>query len=165
VTLDTYRIAAVEQLKTYAEIIGAGFTIARSVFELDALTQRLAGGAIVLIDTTGCNPHDLADQMELADYLSGNTDIHKSLVLQATTHTMDAVASVKKFALFGANSLVLTKLDETIRPGMVVQTALEANLPLAYLAAGQRVPEDLERATPEAFAARVMRDEFARCAV
>jgi len=165
VTLDTYRIAAVEQLKTYAEIIGAGFTTARNTFELDALTQRFAGNAIVLIDTTGRNPHDLADQMELADYLRGNSDIHKSLVLQATTHTADAVASVNRFALFGANSLVLTKLDETVRPGMALQTALEANLPLAYLAAGQRVPEDLERATPEAFAARVMRDEFARCAL
>jgi flagellar biosynthesis protein FlhF len=165
VTLDTYRIAAVEQLKTYAEIIGAGFTTARSIVELDALTQRFASDAIILIDTTGRNPHDLADQMELADYLRGNADVHKCLVLQATTHVTDALAAIKKFALYGADSLVVTKLDETIRPGMAVQIALESNLPLAYLAAGQRVPEDLECATPEAFAARVIRREFVRCAM
>lgn len=157
ITLDTYRIAAVQQLKTYAEIIGAGCHIAHSVVELDALTRRFAGEATVLIDTTGRSPRDLADQMELADYLRGNAALFKCLVLPATTHTGDAQHALNKFALYGANRLVLTKLDETVQPGAAVSTALLAGLPLLYLCAGQRVPEDLERATPASFAARVLR--------
>lgn len=166
ITLDTYRIAAVEQLKTYAEIIGAGFHMARSVVELDALTHRFTGTATVLIDTTGRNPHDLADQLELADYLRQNQTFLKCLVLPATTQPADAQLAVNKFALYGANRIVLTKLDETTQPGAAVGVAAESKLPLVYLCAGQRVPEDLERATPETFSARIMRPRVATaCAV
>jgi flagellar biosynthesis protein FlhF len=157
VTLDTYRIAAVHQLKTYAEIIGAGCHIANSVVELDALTRRFAGSATVLIDTTGRSPRDLADQMELADYLRGNEALSKCMVLPATTQMGDAQHALNKFALYGANRLVLTKLDETVQPGAAVSVTALAGLPLIYLCAGQRVPEDLERATPAALAARVLR--------
>lgn len=164
ITLDTYRIAAVEQLKTYAEIIGAGCHVARSVVELDALTRRFAGEATVLVDTIGRNPHDLADQMELADYLRGHEQMHKCLVIQATTHPTDAQIAIKKFALYGADRLVITKMDETAQPGATVFLAAQAALPLVYLCTGQRVPEDLERATPLAFAARVVRARFATAA-
>ncbi|MGH9901466.1 MAG: hypothetical protein ACRD68_06585 [Pyrinomonadaceae bacterium] len=165
ITLDTYRIGAIDQLKTYAEIIGAGFNVARSVLELDALVTRLSAGATVLVDTLGRSPHDLADQMELADYLSATERVRKCLVLQATTHPLDAAAAVKKFALYGADCLAVTKLDETARPGASVGVAADAALPLLYLCAGQRVPEDLERATPEALAARVLRDRAYRAAL
>jgi flagellar biosynthesis protein FlhF len=164
ITLDTYRIAAVEQLKTYAEIIGAGCHVARSVVELDALTQRFAGEATVLIDTIGRSPHDLADQLEFADYLRGNEQMHKCLVIQATTNATDAQIAIKKFAIYGADRLVITKLDEAARPGTTVFLAAQAALPLIYLCAGQRVPEDLERATPLTFAARVARARFATAA-
>src|SRR5207249_9933077 len=83
VTLDTYRIAAVEQLKTYSEIIGAGCHVVRSVLELDAVLQRLPAEATVLIDTTGRNPHDLADQYEVSDYLRQKLTIRKCLAIQA----------------------------------------------------------------------------------
>lgn len=159
ITLDTYRIAAVEQLRTYAEVIGAGFHVTRSMVELDALTRRLSSEAVVLIDTTGRSPHDLADQTELADYLRANESILKCLVMQATTHPDDALVAARKFAFYGAGSLVITKLDETSRPGCAVRFASEAALPLVYLCAGQRVPEDFEPATAESFAAHVVRTD------
>jgi flagellar biosynthesis protein FlhF len=152
VTLDTYRIAAVEQLKTYAEIIGAGCHIAGSVLELDSIVRRFAGEATVLIDTTGRSPHDLADQIELADYLRASEAMLKCLVLQATTHPTDAWAAAKKYALYGPDWLILTKLDESARPAGAVSIAADAGLPLVYLSTGQRVPEDIERATAAAFA-------------
>ncbi len=157
ITLDTYRIAAVQQLKTYAEIIGAGFHVARSLVELDAMTRRFAGQATVLIDTTGRSPHDLADQLEPADYLRGNASIMKCLVLPATLNPADAQIALNKFSLYGVNRLVLTKLDETVQPGIAVNIAALADLPLVYLASGQRVPEDLERATPKSLAGRVLK--------
>jgi len=156
ITLDTYRIAAVDQLRTYAEIIGAGFHVPRSVLELDALIQRFPQNTTVLVDTIGRSARDLADQLELADYLRANEEIAKCLVMQATTHPTDAMLAINKFALFGADHLVITKLDETSRPGSAITTAAEADLPLLYLCSGQRVPEDIEKATPQSLAAHVL---------
>jgi flagellar biosynthesis protein FlhF len=144
VTVDTYRIAAVEQLRTYAEIIGAGCHVVRSVYELDEVLRRLSPDATVLIDTTGRNPHDLADQHELSGYLHQHAEIRKCLAIQATTHPLDASASIKKYEMYGADCLAVTKMDETMRPGSLIQTIAESGLPLAYICAGQRVPEDLQ---------------------
>lgn len=156
VTLDTYRIAAVEQLKAYAEIIGANCHIARSVFELDAVLRRLPADATVFIDTAGRSPNDLADQFEISDFLLGRPEIRKCLAVQATTNPTDAASSIKKFEMYGADCLVLTKLDETVRPGAMIEAVAEGGLPLAYLCAGQRVPEDLQVATPETLANRTL---------
>lgn len=156
VTLDTYRIAAVEQLKTYAEIIGAGCHVVRSVLELDAILRRLPSDASVLIDTTGRSPHDLADQYELTDYFREHKEIRKCLAIQATTHPLDAVAAIRKFEMYGADCLTVTQMDETTRPGAVLETIAQSNLPLAYFCTGQRVPEDLQIATAEALTDRII---------
>lgn len=161
VTLDTYRIAATEQLRIYAEIIGAGYHVAHSVRELDTLVRRFSGGATVLIDTAGRSPSELTDEMELGGYLRECDDLLKMLVLPATTHPVDAHTAVRQFSLFGPNQLILTKMDETTRPGAAVSVVKDSGLPIAYLCSGQRVPEDLERATPLSFAARVVRASFA----
>jgi flagellar biosynthesis protein FlhF len=157
ITLDTYRIAAIEQLKTYAEIIGAGFHVPRSILELDVLIKRFSGEATIMIDTIGRSARDLADQLELADYLRNNEQIIKCLVIQASTNAADAQVAISKFALFGINRLVITKVDETCRSGASVAMAAAAGVPLAYLCNGQRVPEDIEIATATSLAACVLR--------
>lgn len=156
VTLDTYRIAAVEQLKTYAEIIGAGCHVVRTVLELEAVLNRLPKTTKILIDTTGRNPHDLADQYEFSDFLHRRDDIRKCLVVQATTHPLDAHAAIRKFDMYGADCLAITKFDETTRPGAVLETIIDSKLPLAYLGTGQRVPEDILVATPETLSNRIL---------
>ena len=85
ITLDTYRIAAVEQLKTYAVIIGAGCHVVRSIAELEVVLRRLPADSNIFIDTTGKTPHDLADQYEISGYLVHHTEIKKCLAVQATT--------------------------------------------------------------------------------
>jgi flagellar biosynthesis protein FlhF len=158
IALDTYRIGAVEQLKTYAEIIGAGCHTVRSVLELDALLRRLPQDAVVLIDSTGRSPHDLADQMNLAEYLRHNEDIKKCLVIQATTHPVDAASAMRKFATYGPDYLAVTKFDETERPGALLEAIAESELPLAYFCNGQRVPEDLQEATLKNLVTRIFPD-------
>lgn len=157
ITMDTYRIAAVDQLRSYAEIIGAGFHVAKSVNEMDGIVRKLAGKATIFVDTAGRSPNDLSDQIELADYLRNNCDLLKCLVLQATTHPLDAQAAIKKFMMYGPDQMVITKLDETTRPGASVGILTDAKLPLSYICAGQRVPEDLEVATSSTLAARILR--------
>ena len=165
ITLDTYRIAAVEQLKTYAEIIGVGCHVAHDIHELDALANRFSKEATVLIDTAGRNPHDLAEEMELGDYLRERPNLLKLLVLPATTQSSDVQAAMRQFAIYGANRLVLTKLDETTRPGAAITAIANSHMPLVYLCAGQRVPEDFERATPLTLASYVVRAGRAAVAV
>ena len=166
ITLDTYRIAAVDQLRKYAEVIGAGCHVARSVAELDGLIQQHSGESRIFIDTAGRSPNDLADQLELADYLRQTPSIFKYLVLQATTNLADAIVATKKFELFGSDCLVVTKLDETTVPGVAATIAGSAGLPLAYLCASQRIPEqDLQPASPEALARRILRSTLLIAAV
>lgn len=155
ITLDTYRIAAVEQLKTYAEIIGAGCQIVRSVLELETILHRLPADTVALIDTTGRSPHDLADQFELSDFLRSRKEIRKCLAVQATTNISDSLASIERFTAYGADCFALTKMDETTRPGALLELASQSSLPLVYLCTGQRVPEDLALATPENLTARI----------
>ena len=156
ITLDTWRIAAAEQLKIYAEIIGVGCHVARSIEELDELISRMSRHAVILVDTAGRSPLDLSDCAEFCEYLRRRQDVRKFLVLPATTHPTDAEAALAQFTIYGADRLVMTKLDETARPGAAVSVAASAGLPLAYLCTGQRVPEDLERATPLSFAKSVV---------
>lgn len=156
ITLDTWRIAAAEQLKTFAEIIGVGCHVARSLEELDEMVSRMSRHAVLLVDTAGRSPLDLSDGSEFCDYLRRRQDVRKFLVVPATTHPIDAEAALAHFAVYGADRLVITKLDETARPGAAVSVAASAGLPLAYLGYGQRVPEDMERATPLTFARNVV---------
>jgi flagellar biosynthesis protein FlhF len=156
-TLDTYRIAAVDQLKTYAEIMGIGCHVVRSVLELDALVNRFAGSATVLIDTAGRSPNELSDQIGLADYFQSNPQIVKALTLAATLQPADALLAAHRFGVFGVSRLVVTKFDETAQAGNVVNWASEMELSLLYLCAGQRVPEDLEVATSTALTTHLMR--------
>jgi flagellar biosynthesis protein FlhF len=126
--------------------------------------QRSSEPVSILIDTTGRSARDLADQMELADYLRGNEQISKSLLIQATMHQVDAQAAISKFGLFGVDNLMITKLDETSRPGAVVSTIAASRLPLSFICNGQRVPEDIEQATPQSLASTVLRSLAARAA-
>lgn len=156
-TLDTYRIAAVDQLKTYAEIMGLGCHVVRSVLELDALVNRFADSATVLIDTAGRSPNELSDQIGLADYFQSRPEIVKALTLSATLQPADALLAAHRFGVFGVSRLIVTKFDETAQAGSVVNWASEIELPLLYLCAGQRVPEDLEVATSTALTTHLTR--------
>jgi len=128
----------------------------RSIFEMEAVLRRIPVDVDIFIDTTGKNPHDLSDQYEISDYLSRHKEIRKCLAVQATTHPLDGLAAIGKFEMYGADCLALTKTDETLRPGAMLELAAECSLPLVYFSTGQRVPEDLQAATPETFVSRIL---------
>jgi flagellar biosynthesis protein FlhF len=157
VTIDTYRIAAVEQLRTYAEMIGAPFQVARSVTELRNVLSRIPTEHSVLIDTAGRSPHDLADQYELSEFLRNESGLSKCLVLQATTNAPDILDVVAKYEFFGIDRLAVTKFDETTRPGLVLDALVQTEKPVAWLSAGQKVPEDLRAAAAESLAETILR--------
>lgn len=163
ITTDTYRIAAIEQLRTYAELIGVPFHVARDARELASLLARIGKDKLVLIDTAGCNQHDLSEQLELAEYLRRDRSLVKHLVISATTKPDDTRMAIEKFSLYGINRLVFTKLDETCTHGVILNEAARTGLPVSYLANGQRVPEALLPVSPDLLTRLILRSTVVSC--
>lgn len=159
VTIDTFRIAAVEQLKVYGEIMGLPVEVVLSPEQLQQALRRHRDKDLILIDTAGRSPRDSDRIDELNAFLSHGDKIENCLVLAAPTEERLQKKALESFGRLGISRLIFTKLDETDRCGALINLSTRANLPLAYLTNGQQVPEDLLLAAPEAVAALVMGTE------
>ncbi len=146
VTVDTYRIAAVEQLRTYAEIIDLPLAVANSPAEMSRAIDQLGDVDLVLIDTAGRSPRDEVKIRELADFLQAAQPDEVHLVLSAVAGERSLRAAVDRFAVVRADRLILTKLDEADGLGGVLGVLGQANRPVSYLTTGQGVPDDIEPA-------------------
>ncbi len=144
ITVDTYRIAAVEQLKTYAELIDLPMKVVTSPDEMRTALEELSGLDLVLIDTAGRSPRDDLRIQELKDCLDAAQadEVHLVLSLASGLANLESVAS--KFQTVGVTSLILTKLDETTGSGVLLDAARQLRTPVSYLTTGQNVPEDIE---------------------
>lgn len=152
VTLDTYRIGAIKQLSTYADIISIPLKVAKSAAELEEAIAGSPSDALVLIDTAGRNPFKLGDMAELAAYFRNASHIQKHLLLSATTSEADNLQYAASFESFGVTNTIVTKIDETERHGSMVNVLLRAAKPLSFLTNGQNVPEDIDAGSPETIA-------------
>lgn len=147
VTVDTYRIAAVEQLRTYAEIIDLPMKVVTSPNEMSRALSDLRGMDLVLIDTAGRSPKDEPRIQELRQLLDEAQVDETHLVLSMTSSTKSLEAGVEKFAAAGVTSLILTKLDEALGMGGLLSIARRVPLPISYVTTGQDVPDDIETAS------------------
>jgi flagellar biosynthesis protein FlhF len=147
-TTDTFKIAAVEQLQTYANILRIPFEVCPNAESFANLGANLGSEDVVLVDTAGYGPRDENKLYELKELISGmRTETH--LCLASTTRDQDLVKTVKRFKIFEPDYLVVTKLDETSMYGNIFNIASKSHIPLSYFTMGQRVPEDMEVATKE----------------
>jgi len=147
-TTDTFKIAAIDQLQTYANILKIQLEVCPTAEALAALQTNISPDAVVLIDTAGFGPRDESKLFELKDVLSAvRAETH--LCVGAMTRDRDISDIVKRFKLFEPNYLVMTKLDETSCFGGILNVSVKSHLPLSYFTMGQRVPEDMEVATKE----------------
>jgi len=146
VTVDTYRIAAVEQLRTYAEIIDLPMKVVTSPPEMRRALEELVGLDLILIDTAGRSPRDELQIQELKSLLAEATvdEVHLVMNMTASAKTLEATA--RKFAAAGTTSLIMTKLDEAAGMGTLLSVARKVPLPISYLTTGQDVPDDIEPA-------------------
>ncbi|MFV0444605.1 MAG: flagellar biosynthesis protein FlhF [Planctomycetaceae bacterium] len=156
VTVDTYRVAAVEQLRTYADLIDVPMHVVTTPREMPAVLDDLADRDLVLIDTVGRSPSDELRIQELRSFLQAAHADEVHLVASLTAGVRNFARTVERFQRVGPTSLLLTKLDEATGPGAVVSAAWEANLPLSYITTGQDVPQDIETADPDVIAQRVL---------
>ena len=146
VTVDTYRIAAVEQLRTYAEIIDLPLAVVNAPGEMRRAIDELGDVDLVLIDTAGRSPRDEVKIRELADFLAEARPDEVHLVLSAVAGERSLRAAVERFAVVQADRLILTKLDEADGLGGVLAVLGQADRPVSYLTTGQAVPDDIEPA-------------------
>jgi flagellar biosynthesis protein FlhF len=154
VAADGFRIGAVEQLQTYAEILDAPFHVARTAEDLeDALAARHR--VPVLVDTAGRSPSDRACR-DLFRLVARNPNVRTHLVLPAGTSAASARRILDGYADARPSRLVLTKIDEADSLSPLISLLHEGQLPISYIGTGQRVPEDLNRATPALLAASVL---------
>lgn len=140
---DTYRIAAVDQLARYAELIGTSVRVAGSPEEMVRAVSGMSSMDAIFIDTTGRAPRDEIRMDELARLLRAARADEVHLVLSATSETSALFAAIDRFAPMGATRLIFTKLDEAVRTGALLQGVARARLPVSYLTIGQEVPEDI----------------------
>lgn len=159
VTVDTYRIAAVEQLRTYAEIIGLPLAVNSDPAGMRAAIDSLGPVDLVLIDTAGRSPRDELKIRELGDFLNEARPDEVHLVLSATSTERSLRAAVDRFGQVQADRLILTKLDEADGLGGVLAVIAQAGLPVSYLTTGQSVPDDIEPANRERLARLILGDE------
>ncbi|HEX2475047.1 MAG TPA: flagellar biosynthesis protein FlhF [Lacipirellulaceae bacterium] len=144
ITVDTYRVAAVEQLRTYADIIDLPMEVVATPREMREAVARMSHLDLVLMDTAGRSPRDEVKIQELKSMLGEAEPDEVHLVLSTTAGAKSLLATAERFVEVGMTALVLTKLDEASSLGHLVSLVRECRLPVSYLTDGQNVPDDIE---------------------
>ncbi len=152
ITIDTYRIAAVEQLKVYGSIMNLPVEVVISPEQLEQALLRHHDKDLILIDTAGRSPRDTLCIEELAGFLRADLGIDKHLVLSATTRREELFEAIRRFGCLGLDNFIITKTDECATLGVMLDIQLldqDKKIPFSYITNGQRVPEDLMIASKE----------------
>lgn len=147
ITVDTYRVAAVEQLKTFGEIIGVPVKVVMNPAGLREAIDSFADRELIFIDTAGRSPYHDLHMADLREFLEQARPDFTMLVLSATTQYADQLKVYRRFESLTTH-LIFTKLDETGSAGSILNILGQTTLPTAYLTNGQNVPDDIEAATP-----------------
>jgi len=161
-TCDTFRIAAVEQLRMYARIVGVPLRVIDKPEEMKACLSVFRDYDLILMDTPGISPK-LPEQMNKLNTILApdstrpigptgligpmNHPIEKYLVLSSATKTEETIKAWKTYGALGIDRLILSKTDESVRFGCLLPVLKASGNPVAFLTNGQRVPEDLQSAT------------------
>jgi flagellar biosynthesis protein FlhF len=157
ITVDTYRIAAAEQLKTYTEILGIPLCVVYFPSEFKKAIDQYATCDIILIDTAGRSQRNSMQMAELKAFLdSAGYGLENLLLLSATTKYKELVDVVESFSRLNFQKIIFTKIDEAVTFGPILSLSHKISHPILYLTTGQNVPEDIELADKEKIARMVI---------
>lgn len=148
ITVDTYRIAAVDQLRAYADIIDLPMEVVTTPREMRQAVTKLSECDIVLIDTAGRSPHDEIQLQELKAMLTEARADEVQLVVSGVSHGRHLTRLVQHFRPVSPTSILLTKLDEAVSLGHLLSLMCDESLPVSYTTHGQNVPDDIQPADP-----------------
>ncbi|MFH1419570.1 MAG: flagellar biosynthesis protein FlhF [Planctomycetota bacterium] len=161
VTVDSYRIAAVEQLKTYARILDVPLVPVVTPDEMRKAVRQLSDVDLILIDTAGRSPRDEPHIAELAECLAAASPDQVHLVLSTTSREAAIREAIENFSSLGARHLIFTKLDEAVGLGVMLNVLNSADMRLSYLTNGQAVPNDIEEGSAKRVAQLILRSDIA----
>jgi len=156
ITLDSFRIAAVAQLQTYARIMDIPLEVAVSSNDLQRAIHKHNDCDSIFIDTAGRSPNMDQDIIELKNLFKVPKEINHYLVLSATTRYQDLVWAEKRFGVLPFDSYIFTKLDETQDSSSMVNFLISRQKPVSYFTTGQQVPEDIEIASKKRLATLIL---------
>jgi flagellar biosynthesis protein FlhF len=156
VTSDTYRIAAVDQLRTYANIIGLRLEVALTPAEMSRACRSLDDHDVVLIDTAGRSQHDAQRLDELTRFLDAARPHETHLVLASTSSERVLRRTVEEFARASPTHAIFTKLDEAVSLGVVLSALDRVDARLSFITTGQEVPDQIEPACPDRLARLIL---------
>lgn len=149
ITTDTYRIAAIEQLKTYARILNVPIEVAYSVDDYKRALDKYSNYDLILVDTAGRNYRDEQYVQELKKLIHFDETLETYLVLSLTAKSNDILQIYDQFTHLSIKKVIFTKIDETNQYGNILNLVLHGNVEIAYLTNGQDVPDDLLKPSPE----------------
>lgn len=161
ITSDTYRIAAVEQLRTYANILGIPLEVVYTLEELNGAIDGFKDYDIILVDTAG-RSHKNKEQCDEIRHLIKDCAVSETqekdiyLVLSAATKYKDLLNIVEVYDTIGKYKLIFTKLDETLSLGNILNVKLKTGAALSYITCGQVVPDDINVLNPQSIAKKLL---------
>jgi len=144
ITLDTYRIAAIDQLKKYADIIGSPLKVVGTAEDLREAIASMAQCDFILIDTAGRSPNDKLKLNELRNLLAAANPDEVHLVLSSTASEQCVELAISRFSDVRVDKMIFTKLDEAAHVGVMLNVVRKVNKALSYVTTGQDVPDDIE---------------------
>lgn len=156
ITMDTYRIASVDQLQTYADIMKLPLLVAGDGESFRESVRNFADRDIILVDTPGRNPEDRDYLNDLKRQFDGSPGVEVNLLLTPAMNREGLQVTADRFRLLDYDSLILTKLDECQRFGVVFDILEQAGRPVRYVTCGQNVPQDIKEVTPGSLASLIL---------
>jgi flagellar biosynthesis protein FlhF len=144
ITIDTYRIAAIDQLRKYAELIQSPLKVVNSPEDLRDAVDSMSNCEFILIDTAGRSPTDTMKLNELKGFLDAVNPDEVHLVLSSTASQACIERAIDRFGRVRVDKIIFTKLDEAVHVGVVLNVVRKVNKALSYVTTGQNVPDDIE---------------------
>ncbi len=158
ITADTYRVAAVEQLRTYSDILGVPLEVVYDPTELPGALAKMQSRDVILVDTAGRSHRNPEHMNELQVYMEMLRPNEIYLTLSLTASYKSSMAAVQHYLPLGVQRMIYTKWDEAEAPGLIYNLTHEHRLPLSYITNGQNVPDDIEIANPESIIRAIIGD-------
>ncbi|MGA9121581.1 MAG: flagellar biosynthesis protein FlhF [Bacteroidota bacterium] len=155
ISTDTYRIGAIEQLRTFASIADIPMDVAYKPAEVASALRKFKDRDIVFIDTVGRSHRSKKEVSELAKYVQSADPDEVHLVLSASTSPRAIAEIIRQFGTVKPNRLLFTKLDEAVSLGPIFSIVNKQHIPVAYVTTGQTVPDDIVAVDPAQFASMV----------
>lgn len=143
ISIDTYRLGAIDQLKSFADVSHTDFLVAYEPSEMPALMKKFSKKDIVFIDTVGRNHKNDAQLKINLDFLESVKIDETFLVLSATSSTRNLIEIAKKFKIFNYGAFIMSKIDEAVVHGNIINLSTKTGSPIAFLTNGQTIPDDI----------------------